>query len=333
MKVTIKDIAREAGVSISTVSYALNKKGRIVSDKHRRIIEIARKYNYVPNANARSLASGLSNNIGLLLYNSAGLTSPYILKCISTLSDIIGENYGWLALCQLKSPAIDLQDMRRYLGNSRSDGIIVFNAQLPQEVIALLSTAKTPYIVFGREQASCSYVCCDDAAGIREGFDALYARGKRKVLFISGCTEAEMDKDVRTQAYLGCIADHGLAFCQVVGGGYSREQTAAALGAYFAGGGETPQAIMAANDEMAYAAIHVLEERGLIPGQDVALIGFDDADPEHNDAIGLTSIRQPIGQMTRACIEYIYQIVEKDEPALLQQKYAPQLVVRAGTLL
>ena len=100
MKITIRDVAREAGVSISTVSYALNKAGEITKPSHKRVLEAAERLGYVPDPTARSLVMGTTNSIGVVIPpdSTFDLSNPYTLQMLSSLSRLLSDVNYWMSV-------------------------------------------------------------------------------------------------------------------------------------------------------------------------------------------------------------------------------------------
>ncbi len=334
MKVTLKDIAREAGVSVSMVSYVLNKSGRPTLERHKRILDIARKYNYVPDANARGLVTGVSNTIGLVVPQRAEavFAQPFMVKCLSELGRCLTERHGWLSLCL--GSDLTTATMRQYLANARLDGVIFLYADCVDDIADFIVARHTPYIFFDNiiGTSSASSIATDDRAGIGMAFDHLYDLGHRRILFLSGRESADdTSADQRLETYRDNIQQTALPYQQVLYGGYSRKGGYNALRDYLDKGGALPDAILAGNDKMAWGALRLLLERGVdVPGR-VSVVGFDDADEETNEALGLTTVRQPIADMAAWCVQHLYACAESGELTRVDKRLMPELIVRGST--
>jgi LacI family transcriptional regulator len=334
MKITLKDIAREAGVSVSMVSYVLNKNGRAVLESHKRILEIARKYNYVPDANARGLVTGISNNIGLVVPQSSEMifAQPFMVKCLSEFGKNLTEYSGWLSLCL--GDELNAVTLRKYLGNAKLDGIIFMYADDADELAELITARRTPCIFFDRVSAcgSASSIRCDEYAGIKMVMNHLLDLGHESILFISGKESAEDSfLDRRLAAYSGLVKENGLPSSAVLYGNFTKQGSYTALKAYLENRGDKPDAIVAANDKMAWGALKLLAEKHINVPRDVSVVGFDDADEEYNGDIGLTTVRQPVAQMAKFCVDYIYECLNAGELQRVEVVMEPELIVRSTT--
>ena len=333
MKITLKDIAKEAGVSVSMVSYVLNKSGKPTLESHKRILEIARAHNYVPDANARGLVTGVTHNIGLIVPQKSEIfAQPFMVKCLQEFSRTLSENAGWLSLCLGSdlSPAT----MRRYLANVRVDGIILLYAEDTADLAEMLSARRTPFIFFDRAnnrgQGSC--IAADDRAGMGMLFDHLHGLGHRDMLFLSGLEgPREGARDRRLAAWQEKTAQAGLPQPMVLYGGYTKHGGYLALRDHLDRGGPLPGAIAAGNDRMAWGALKLLAERDIRVPEDVSVTGFDDADEEFNEDIGLTTARQPIAEMARFCVQHLYERGADGNMEPVNIRLMPELIIRKTT--
>jgi DNA-binding LacI/PurR family transcriptional regulator len=334
MKVTLKDIAKEAGVSVSMVSYVLNRSGRITQERHKKILDIAKKYNYVPDANARGLVTGISNNIGLVIHKDveAVFYQPSTLKLISEISKNLSKYSGWLSMCVTND--LSIASMRNYLGNVKLDGYIFMYAEHNADDIAEILTARHTPCVFmysGSHSPHVGRIECDDYAGIQSACEHLISLGHKRIMFISAKTEELDNFDVRQTAYADCVKRNHLPYYVVLRGEYTKAGSYAALKKYVESGNELPTAIISANDKMAAGALKLLDDKGIRVPEDVSVIGFDDADIESNEDAGLSSIREPIPHMAKSCIDYIYDCLNSREIKGSVELTMPQLILRKST--
>jgi LacI family transcriptional regulator len=333
MKITLKDIAKEAGVSVSMVSYVLNRSGRVTQERHKKILDIAQKYNYVPDANARGLVTGINNNIGLVIHKDVDTIfyQPSTLKLIREISKNLGKYSGWLSLCVAND--LSLTSMRNYLGNVKLDGYIFLYAANADEIAEILTARRTPCIFVDSDTRSSTVgsIGCDDVDGIMSACEHLFSLGHRRILFMSAKSE-EMDRfDIRLDAYREFVKKYNLPYYTVLRGEYTKAGSYAALKRFVEDGNELPSAIVSANDKMAWGAMKLLEDKGIQVPDEISVIGFDDADTEFNEDMGLTSVRQPIAQMAQFSIDYIYECLNKGELKRIVERMKPELIIRKST--
>jgi DNA-binding LacI/PurR family transcriptional regulator len=333
MRKTLKDIANEAGVSPSMVSYILNRKGRITKESHKKILEIAAKYNYVPDANAKALVTGVSNNIGLIICKSHDdiFSQAFTMKCIAEFSKKLSKYSGWLSL--YLGDKLSPSEIRNYLGNARLDGIVFMYTSSVDEITQFIVERGTPCVFLdgGSIVQNVADVACDDYHGISSAFSYLVSKGHKKIMFLSAKHEDVDPGDIRLSAYLDGIKEHSLQYKVILRGGGAISKGYSALKEYVEDGGVMPDAIIAANDELACGALKLLHERNVRIPDEIAVIGFDDANIEYNQDIGLSSVRQPIAGMVDFCVEYIYDCISKGTLVNVQKRMESELILRNTT--
>jgi DNA-binding LacI/PurR family transcriptional regulator len=333
MKVTLKDIAKEAGVSVSMVSYVLNKTGRITQERHKKILDIARKYHYVPDANARGLVTGISNNIGLVINKDLEsiFYQPMTSKLIGEIIKNLSMYSGWLSLCAAND--LSVMSMRSYLGNVKVDGYIFLFADKADEIAELLIARRTPCIFMysGLRNPDVGKIECDDYKGIQSACEYLISLGHQRIMFISAKSGEPDDGDIRRMAYADCVKNFHLPYYAVVRGEYTKAGSYAALKKFLESGRELPTAIVSANDKMAWGALKLLDDKGLRVPEDISVIGFDDADIEFNEDAGLSSVREPISHMAHFCVDYINECLNSGQIKGVVERIEPQLIIRKST--
>lgn len=332
MRVTLKDIAREAGVSVSMVSYVLNKSGRLTKEKHKQIMEIANKYNYVPDANAKSLVTGVTNNVGFMVNKDweAIFQQPFIMHCIGELSGCLREYSGWLSLCMAQD--MDAGELRHYLANANLDGIVFMFATQQQEKVKLLRDRKIPCVFLDSStiEEDLANVYCNDKLGIRMEVDHLAAMGHERILYLAAKDTQPTFADLRRDAYEEAVRAHRLSYQKAVYTGYERRDIYKALDQLI-DSEEWPTAMIAATDRIAWSTMDYLREHGIRVPEDVSVAGFDDMNWGRNEQYGLTSVRQPVHEMIMDCVNYIYECQESGELKPYCGRWDPSLIVRSST--
>lgn len=332
MRVTLKDIAQEAGVSVSMVSYVLNKSGRLTKEKHKKIIEIADKYNYVPDANAKSLVTGITNNVGFMIHKdtTALFQQPFVMQCIGELSNGLREYSGWLSLCMSRD--MDAAEMRQYLANANFDGIVFLFATEQEEKVKLLRDRKIPCVFLdsGIVKDDVASIYCNDKMGIRMEVDHLVALGHKRILFLASKSTQPVSWDLRRMAYEEAVRAHNLSYEKAIYTGYNHNDIYMGMEEVFSGD-NPPTALIAASDKIAWGAMDYLKEHGIRVPEDISVVGFDDADIGTNKEYGLTTVRQPVRDMVADCINYIYECQESRSLKQYCKGWNPSLTVRNST--
>ena len=292
MAVTIKDIAKKAGVSYSTVSRALNGVGGY-SETRDRIRRLASEMGYVPNQAAIHLKKSRSYVIGLYFSTISKMTSPYVLHDVLTgVYSITGSKYNVVV------KGIDMHEPGT-LNPSYFDGIIVLSQKNEDmEFMDEVLSKKIPMTVICRSvDIDAPNVTTDEARAMERAMDYLLDNGHRKLAVIEGRPELDSTR-LRHRGWRISMRKHGLDPDQVpmingnyrYGSGYS---AAKQLLSY------EPTAILCFNDEMAVGARTAIDEAGLsVPG-DVSLIGFDNWDLSGYSDMHLTTVERNMGDIAR----------------------------------
>lgn len=264
--ITIKDVARRAGVSITTVSYVLNGQGNISEATRRAVLAAAEELNYHPNAHARHLKKRRTRTIGVFVGSLGGLFYEEILEGIHTA--VLQTDYELIVVPEVRTPS-------RILCNRQVDAAIIFDVKIPDDLLAGLAWKRFPIVTFDRymEAEHVFPLLIDNASATREVFYHLYDQGARRLAFVAGSPDS-FDNAERKETFLGEADRHGLSVrCYQ---GYFTESSGYQIAQEIVAARELPEAVFCANDQMAVGFLKAIRERGLGAPQDVALVGFDD---------------------------------------------------------
>lgn len=262
---TIRDVAKRAGVSVTTASYVLNNTGNISAATRLRVMEAAEELNYHPNAFARHLKKAKTRTIGVFISRFGGSFYEEILEGIHSV--ILETDYELIVSPETRSP-------RRLLHYRQVDGAIVFDSKIPDASVLKLASRRFPIVVLDRllQNEFILPLLLDNSQGVREAFQHLYAQGARRIAFVAGAPS--IDNTERMETFLAEAKQYGLTVPLYQGNftessGYEAAQT-------IFQSGELPEAVFCANDQMAIGFLRAMQERGLRAPQDIAIVGFDD---------------------------------------------------------
>ncbi len=264
--ITLKDVARHAGVSITTVSLVLNGKGNISAETRRRVLAAAEELHYHPNAHARHLKKRRTYIIGVFTAALGGLFYEEILDGIH--QTVLQTDYE-LIICP------EACTTSRILSNRQVDAAIIFDVKIPSDLLVSLAWKSFPIVVLDRyiEADSVFPLLIDNPDSTRQVFQHLYSQGARRLAFVAGSTDS-FDNAERQRTFLEEACAHGLEvrlyqgdFTEASGYRAAREMIAS---------GDLPEAVFCANDQMAIGFLNGVRESGLRVPQDIALVGFDD---------------------------------------------------------
>jgi|AMZC01.1.fsa_nt_AMZC01002744.1_7 LacI family transcriptional regulator len=332
MKVTLKTIAQEAGLSITTVSRALAGYDDVNEETRRRVIDIARRLGYQPNLAARHLRSKQTRTVGMVIPLTSYFSDPFFMELLSGVGRQAAE-YGYDLLLSAQQPGEEeLIAYRRMVASSRIDGVIVARVWKDDPRIAFLKEAQHPFVAFGRSNAGdYPYIDVDGLSGMRQLVRHLVERGHRHIALILSPANLVFTA-VRYEGYTQGLAEAGIPVRQdyLVEADLSQEGGCAAAHRLLTLP-DPPTAIIACNDTMAIGAMEAARERGLRVGRDLAIAGFDDIPLAAHTDPPLTTVRQPIYDIGRRALDMLIRVIRHEpleEPHVLIN---PQLIVRAST--
>ena len=325
--VTLADLAREAGTSASTASRALSGRGYVSSVARDRLLEVAERLGYVPNASARTLKQRTSRVVGVAV---SDLGNQFYARLAAGIEQTLREaDYQMVLVSDNSDRTQELACARTFLA-MRAAGVIITPAD--QAAAALLSRSGVGVVEVDRRLASvrCDAVVIDNELGGRLAAGHLLGLGHERIGLLVADTDWTTDAG-RLEGYRAAHAeaaaelDEGL----IVPIGYHAPDTEARIGELLDAHG--PTALFAANNLLAEHAWNVLRERGLALPGDVSLVGFDDVQWTSMVEPGITVVSQPALELGRRAAALLLRRIEDPhgEPAL--EILEPTLVLRGST--
>ncbi|SDE00174.1 DNA-binding transcriptional regulator, LacI/PurR family [Paracoccus isoporae] len=328
-KVTSQDVARLAGVSQSAVSRVFTPGASVSAAMSRKVRDAAETLGYRPNVLARSLITGRSRIIGLVV---AYLENQFYPVAIEHLSRALqAEGYHILIFMAGNSDA-QIEEVMQELIDYQVDGIITASVGMTNNLTERCEAAGIPVVLFNRAQDGTAHSAVTSAnrAGGAKVAEFLIAAGHRRIAHISGWLGSSTGRD-RHDGFLDALKAAGHAPAAVLEGMYTREDAADAARQMMAMD-DPPDAIFVGNDHMAFAVMDVLRiELGLRIPDDVAVVGYDDVPLAAWPAFDLTTVRQPVNRMVSATVDtMLAKIGDRARPAARIEIDGP-LILRGST--
>jgi LacI family transcriptional regulator len=308
MGVTIKDIARIANVSHTTVSRALNGSPFINEETKDKIMDIAKQLNYVPNYNARSLVLDRSYNIALFFSTLSEVTSArFFYDTVSGINSVMKENYN------LVVRGIDDYKSFISINRKRFDGIILMSqSNSDNSFIYDVLEKKIPLVVLNRDidESSIVNILSGDKKGAYKAVTYLIQNGHKGIAIIEGKKEFKSTIE-RKEGFLKAMIENNLQINReyIVDGDYTLESGHNAMKKLLSLS-KIPTAVFCSNDEMAVGAMKAASEAGLKVPTDISIIGFDDNQLGAFITPALTTVRRPIIEASRKAAEKLFNILE-----------------------
>lgn len=331
-RLKMADIARMAGVSISTVSRALAGNSLIPKSLRDQIVELAQTHGYVVNQSARSLRLRKTDTIGVIipLAHEAGqlISDPFLLEMVGRLADeITRRNYSVLLN---KVIVTETGWLERIIQSHRADGLLLIGQSNQHDTLDAVAETYRPMVVWGAQLPGQRYcvVGSDNVEGGRLAVDHLAHGGRKRIAFFGPVDAPEAVQ--RLEGYRNGLAKAGLAFdpALVVSTPYTLEEAQCVIADHLTRG-VAVDAVFAFSDVIALAAIGALTEAGQAVPNDVAVVGFDDIVLARHSAPPLTTVRQDLAFGARAMVDLLFRrMVGEDAQSVL----APvELVVRGSS--
>ncbi|MDF2538671.1 MAG: alanine racemase [Herbinix sp.] len=324
--VTIKDVAKEAGVAISTVSNVLNQVDIVSEETRQKVLDAVEKLKYVPNMNAKLLKSNKKNTIGLFLPSIQGDYYRMLMQSVHLQ-------------CKLKGYLLNIyvsnentsEEIYSMITSSGVEGAIVLNERLHNEYIDRIARNRLPIVFIDREYAGdrMSSVIIDNMLGATMAMEFLIKQGHRRIGYVHGIYN--FDDDARYLAYDNVLKKYGIPMDDnIILRGYFEEAVAySEMRVLLLKGIEMPDAFFCANDEMAWGCIRALTDAGInIPDQ-VSVMGFDDIMLSEYYNPALTTIHSPVTELGNVSTTELIRLINQEGRGQGKEiRLTPTLTVR-----
>ncbi|NMB11003.1 MAG: LacI family transcriptional regulator [Firmicutes bacterium] len=342
---TIYDVAKIAGVSVSTVSRVLNDSGPVSDETRKKVEEAVAAVGYRPNPSARSLRTQKTDLIALIVPD---IINEYFSVISRGVQDVVEQHGYHMLLCNTDGNENAEIDYMQMLENGRVDGFIITPPgpnlnQNADDYLRSLGRADKPFVMIGDrlgETGVCDIVTADTSVGTREAMMHLLESGHSMIAYLGG-PEAKSVATNRLKAYKQGLSRRGLSVNKELiyetdlslQGGYetARRMIDQWRSSPSKSAGSIPTAIFAVNDMVAIGVIMALRDYGLRVPEDVAVVGFDDVPLASFIQPRLTTVAQPKYDLGRLAAERLMlQIADTGEPK--RKIILPtRLVVREST--
>jgi LacI family transcriptional regulator len=324
--VTIRDIAKECGVSPATVSKALNGYGDISEATAERIREMADKMNYMPNSAARILKTNSSHSIGVILEDNtmSGLTHEFFAEILESAKSTL-EQHGYDIT--LISERIGKNSFVEHCLYRKCDGVLVLCVDFTSEQVKELIESGIPLVTIDYPFEGKTCVMSDNMIGAGEIVKYLYRKGHRRIAYIHG-EDVEVTRR-RLSGFDKACRELGLSIPEVYlqEGRYHDPRSAEVLTEKLMSLPDRPTAIMYPDDYAFLGGRGALENMHLQVPRDVSVVGYDGIHLSQAIRPRLTTWQQNTSDMGRIAAERLMDIVEK------KGKYYPENIRVHGRLL
>lgn len=310
-RVTVRDVAEKAGVSISTVSRVLTGSAPVSRELHRRVVAAIEELGYRPNALARGLRSRRTAVLGLIVPDIA---NPFFSQ-LARVIEQQAHHYGYsILLCNSENSRERELQYFSLLTSQRVDGMMLISSAATHEQLDEFQS-RTDAVVLALDRRIPGfrgpYLGADAYPGAYEAIGHLLALSHRRIGIVRG-VEGNLSSDERFEAILRAYKDHGLVEEPWIFAGPYSVETGIKAGAALAQlpREARPTAVIAASEFTAYGLIQSLHDHGLsVPG-DVSVVGYDNTAFAELFRPGLTAVAQPIERMGERAVELVLEMIE-----------------------
>lgn len=309
--VTIRDVARKAGVSVATVSRYINRNAPVSSEVAERLNQVMTELRYVPHAAARNLASRKTRVVGLLLSN---LHNDFFVPLLNGVESVVRQKEYNLIVATYH--ANSRTNVPPPIGPHNTDGLLVFSDGLMEEDLANLHASGFPMVLVHRSAPAnldIPSVTVENRDVTQKLVEHLIRdHGRRRILFLRGPINQE-DSNRREQGYRAALEANGIPFDEnlVLNGEFERDIAYQVMDKFLANGQRVAfDAVFTGDDDAAIGALTALHKYGIRIPEDVAVIGFDDLGFAQFLNPPLTTVRAPTESVGRIAAERLFEVLE-----------------------
>ena len=333
-RLQMADIARLAGVSVSTVSRALSGSRLISTETRQRVEELARSLNYSINVGAQNLRRKQNRTVAVVIpYDRVSrqhISDPFFLAMLGSLADALTERGFDMLLSRVDADSLDTAAQLHNSGVAI--GIILIGQWRHHDQLNLLAARRVPIVVWGaqmQQQLYCS-VGGDNLAGGLMATRHLLQQGRKRIVFVGDPLLPEVER--RHRGHLDALAEQGIADDPLRLVAVPFDAAAARAGiAALCERGVAFDAVFACSDVLASAVMQTLHQHGLAVPADVAVVGYDDIEWASHSNPPLTTVRQPIATAGVALVDALLRVTEGESVAPLTLPV--ELVVRTSSVV
>ena len=328
MTVTIKDVAREANVSVASVSRALNGSPTVTETLREHILSVVKRMHYIPNVGARNLSTQQTDTIGVVLPDLYG---EFFSELIRGIDSAARERNLHLLVSSAHGDAQEAAKVLRAM-SGRVDGLIVMSPHVDASFLASNLPQSLPTVLLNTRLNSEHYtsINVDNYSGAFAMMRHLVESGHQHITMIAG-PDNNFEAQERLRGYRDALAKFLPQESEQILRGDFSEESGYRAGQQLQSLANRPQAIFAANDMMAIGCLFALTEAGLHVPKDIALVGFDDIPIARFVTPPLTTVRVRMADMGGRALEQLaFIIANRDNTVQSEQILKTELVVRSS---
>lgn len=321
--VSMKDISVACGVSVATVSKALNDHADIGTETKNRIRQAAKQMGYFPNSAAKALKTNRTHNLGVLFEEEdhSGLTHDFfasVLDSLKSASEEQGYDITFVNGCRTRTNRMSYLEHCRYRG---FDGVVVICVNYYDPEVLELVQSDIPVVTIDHVFNNVCSVVSDNAKGMRELVQYVYNKGHRRIAYIHGVNSAVAVTQSRLSSFYKTAEELGVKIPdEYIKSAPYRDTKAAGMATIeLLSLKERPTCIFYPDDFACYGGINVIKEHGLSIPDDISVVGFDGIRIARHIEPKLTTLKQDAAQLGRRAAEKVISLIEHPKTTLVEQ--------------
>ncbi|MGG4141539.1 LacI family DNA-binding transcriptional regulator [Paenibacillus algorifonticola] len=335
MTTTIEDIAREAEVSISTVSRVINNSKAVSPKLKDRVNEVIQKYNFKPNALARGLVSKKTNTLGIIIPDISNIIFGSITKGINSVCEKMDYT---LIVCESGGSQEKELELLEILSDKKIDGVLFAGVNVNPTVIAEMKNKEYPIVLVTREainnEGNLHTVVHDNEGAVYDAVQFLIEHGHKKIAFISGSRDDYSSGQRRLDGFQRALRENNIhekdSYIQY--GNFSFDAGYHCMQTIYEENEDLPTAVMISSDLMAIGALTFLKTTNLQIPEDISIMGFDDIDLASYFTPKLSTVRiSYFDEGVKAAKTIFKLLANKNYPASIQ--YIPHKIIRRNSVM
>ena len=328
-KTTSVEVAKLAGVSQSAVSRVFTPGASSSKRTSEKVLNAAAKLGYRPNILARSLITGRTHIIGLVV---AYLDNYFYPEAVELLSNALQKKGYHVLVFMASKTAGNIDDVLEEMLDYQVDGVIAASVAMSSDLAARCNAAGVPVVLFNRAEDNkrLSAVTSDNIDGGQKVAKFLIAGGYKRLGYIAGWEGASTQRD-REAGFIEELKKHKWSLYAREVGNFNMDEARQAARKMFTAR-EIPDAVFVANDHMSFAVMDVIRfELGLKIPEQVSVVGYDDVPVASWPAYDLTTVRQPVNRMVAETVSFLLECIVGQKTNTRQIQIEGPLIVRGST--
>lgn len=321
--VSMKDISVACGVSVATVSKALNDHADIGTETKNRIRQAAKQMGYFPNSAAKALKTNRTHNLGVLFEEDdhSGLTHDYfayVLDSLKSAAEEKGYDITFINGCRTRPNRMSYLEHCRYRG---FDGVIIVCVNFYDPEVLELVNSGIPIVTIDHVFNNVCSVVSDNVKGMRELVQHVYNKGHRRIAYIHGVNSAVAVTQRRLAAFYKTAEELGIKIPDeyIKAAAYRDTKASGIATAELLELKERPTCIFYPDDFACYGGINVIKEHGLSIPDDISVVGFDGIRIARHIEPKLTTLKQDTTRLGRKAAEKVISLIEHPKTTLVEQ--------------